>query len=521
LIALYLRLFQNRGAEQIERRTLIATSLLSVTGLDILGIILVNFSGRTLYPDAEGWNEPIKAWITTMLWLPHDLAALIGGFIGFLLVWHAAGQEQPRHRVFGVLGAGLAFASAAGASIFLGITFAVACASWLTIAILKHWRWHALLLAGAGILAAVLAAPFLLPLTHGLQGGTTGEPSLNSLPIRFAVRTFKIPDMLLNPANPGNMLALNTVLLPLNYFLEFGFFLIVGCLGVSRIWKYGLRNQTEWAAITISAASLFICTFTKSTVISSNDLGWMSALLVQFILLLWAAEMWNEGLVGFGTSREGQIAKQLRVAPRLVSMTLVMGVMGSCYGICIQRSYPILADLSGVHKYSWLALDQRLGRRSFELRRAYEEMDRILPARAIVQADPAPEIGDIPAELYSGRQMVADVGDCGTVFGGSKQFCNEVILPRLNPLFDDQQPVSAEMVSETCREFSITALLFKDTDPVWRDKSSWIWKTSSLLSNDFVRVIQCGGTESGFDLKQPSSESRGRIATAQPARHHS
>jgi hypothetical protein len=178
-------------------------------------------------------------------------------------------------------------------------------------------------------------------------------------------------------------------------------------------------------------------------------------------------------------------------------------------------------DFSGLYDFPLLSLDQQLGRRTFELRRAYEELDHMLPAIAVVQAAPAPGAGDIPAELYSGRQMVADVGDCGTVFGGSKQFCNEVILPRLNPLFDDQQPVSAEMVSDTCREFSITALLFKDTDPVWRNKSSWIWKTRPLLSNDFVRVIQCGGTESGFDLKQPSSESRGRIATAQPATHHS
>jgi len=79
------------------------------------------------------------------------------------------------------------------------------------------------------------------------------------------------------------------------------------------------------------------------------------------------------------------------------------------------------------------------------------------------------------------------------VFGGNKKFCDEVILPRLNRLFDDRQPVTHGQVADTCREFSITALLFKDTDPVWKDKSSWIWKTHPLLSNDFVRVIECGG----------------------------
>jgi hypothetical protein len=508
IIALYLRFFQSKGADQIERRTLIAISMLAVTGLDILGILVASLVVHSIYPNIESWNEPVKAWITTMLWLPHDLAALIAGFTGLLLVWHSTGQKQLQHRVFSVLGSGMAFASAVGASIFVGITFAVACASWLVIALIKRWRQHALLLAAAAMLATLLSAPYVLQLIHGMNDGTGAQGSLFNLPLGFTVRTFKIPDLGMDPAHPGKILVLNAVLLPLNYFLEFGFFLIVGCLGVRRIWRHGLRGEAEWAAVTLSAASLFICTFTKSTVIANNDLGWISALLIQFILLLWAAEMWNEGILGFGPS-----SVSLRAAPRLVTVTLVLGVMGTCYELCVQRTYPILSDVSNVHKFEWLALDQQLGRRSFELRRAYSEMDRMLPASAVVQAAPAPEAGDIPAELYSGRQMVADVGDCGTVFGGSKQFCNSVILPRLNPLFDDRQPVSTEMVSDTCREFSISALLFKDTDPVWKDKSSWIWKTRPLLSNNFVRVIECA------DIRTRMSASTDDTETAAPSKH--
>jgi hypothetical protein len=207
-----------------------------------------------------------------------------------------------------------------------------------------------------------------------------------------------------------------------------------------------------------------------------------------------------------GPFRKGQLAKKPRTAPRLVTITLVLGVMGSGYEIFVQRSYPILADLTNGYKYSWLSPDRQLGRRTFEVRRAYETMDRILPANAIVQAGPVPLEGNVAAELYSGRQMIADVGDCGTVFGGSKQFCNEVILPRLNPLFDDRNPVSAEMVSETCRQFSITALLFKDTDPVWRDKRSWIWDMHPLFSSDFVRVIPCGSGVPVSGRKETSAE---------------
>jgi len=88
-----------------------------------------------------------------------------------------------------------------------------------------------------------------------------------------------------------------------------------------------------------------------------------------------------------------------------------------------------------------------------------------------------------------------------------------VILPRLNPLFDDRQPVSAEMVSDTCREFSISALLFKDTDPVWKDKSSWIWTSHPLLTNNFVRVIECA------DIRTRMSASTDDTETAAPSKH--
>jgi hypothetical protein len=506
VIALYLRFFQSKGADQIERRTLIAVSLLAVTGLDVVPIILWDLIVHIL-PCIEWWNEHVAAWITTALWVPHDLAALIAGLAGFLLIWDTAGQNKRRRQVAGVIGGGLAFASCTGSSIYLGIALTAGCTLWLPIAFLKGWRRRALDLSCAGMLAATLLLPYLIQLKSGTVNERAAPSSVQaSFPFSLTVRGFTIPDVLFDFAKPAQTLLLNFALLPLNYFLEFGFYFVVACIGVRGIWRRGLREEAEWAAATLGAGSLLICTFSRSSVISSNDLGWISALLVQFILLLWAAEMWNEGVVGLGPFRKGQLAKKPRTAPRLVTITLVLGVMGSGYEIFVQRSYPILADLTNGYKYSWLSPDRQLGRRTFEVRRAYETMDRILPANAIVQAGPVPLEGNVAAELYSGRQMIADVGDCGTVFGGSKQFCNEVILPRLNPLFDDRNPVSAEMVSETCRQFSITALLFKDTDPVWRDKRSWIWDMHPLFSSDFVRVIPCGSGVPVSGRKETSAE---------------
>ena len=302
----------------------------------------------------------------------------------------------------------------------------------------------------------------------------------------------------MRPVSPAGKAALNLAFLPLNYFLEFGFFFVVACLAIRRVWRKGFQDQADWCASALAAASLLLCTFLKATVISSNDLGWRSVLVLQFIVLLWAAEMWDEGVLGFAPPRTGGPAAHSRSAPRLVALTLVLGALGSCYELCLERTFPILTDSFAVQRYPFLALDRQLGRRTFELRAAYEKLALTLPKGATVQHNPEAGIGNVPAGLYSDRQMVADVGSCGYVFGGSKKFCEEFVLPRLKQLFDGRQTVTAGEVANTCRDFSISALVFKDTDPVWADKSSWIWKAHPLLSNDFVRVIECGRDASAW-----------------------
>jgi hypothetical protein len=489
IVALYLRFFQGKGGEEIERRTLIAVSLLGITGLDILPVLMVAIGAHFVLPSVEWWNNPIEYWIDTVLWVPHDLAALIAGLTGFLLAWYGARRGRPWEAIIGFVGGGLCFASAVGASVYVGATLAAGCALWLAIALVKRWWRHALVLASAGMLSGALLLPFLLQLTQGV--GATA--AMHFSPVAFTVRHFAFVDLMLNPTSPGKLLALNVTLLPLHYFLEFGFFFVVACLWVCRVWRHGFRDQAECAVAALAFASLLICTFMKSTVIRNNDLGWRSPLVVQFILLLWAAEMWNEGVLGFGPRRAAGTVAQPRKGPSLVAVTVMLGALGSCYELCLQRTYPILADAFAIQRFSWMPPVSHLGRRTLDLRRAYDELNRLLPASATVQAAPVGEIGDISAELYSGRQMVADVANCGTVFGGSEKFCDEAILPHLKPIFDDPRALAAGDLGDTCRKFSIAALLFKDTDPVWKDKSSWIWKAHPLISNSSVRVIACDG----------------------------
>jgi hypothetical protein len=494
VIALYLRFFQSRGGAQIERRTLIAVSLLGITGLDILPVLLLDLGTHSVLPTIEAWNNKFYAWISALLWVPHDLASLTAGLTGFLLAWEAARENRNLQRIAACTAAGLAFASSAGSSIFVSGTVAVGCALWFVIATTKGWRRHALLLAAAGILAIMLLLPWIIQILHAAHPGAAREAGTSSFPFSFGVRSFIIPDAMAGNIGPAKLMVLNAALLPLNYFLELGFFLVVANLKLRQLRKQGFLNQTEWGTMALALASLLVCTFVNSTVISENDLAWRSPLVLQFLLLVLAAEMWNEGKIGFGIRRSLSANPGRRAEPALVTVTLLLGAMGSCYELGIQRAYPILSDSLTKRTFAaWISPDRELGRRTFALRSAYEELDRKLPARAVVQANPGSGIGDIVAELYSGRQMVADVGNCGTVFGGSESLCRDAILPQLKPLFDDRNPVTMKHVEEVCREFSMSALLFKDTDPAWRDKSSWIWHIPPLIGNRYARVIQCDG----------------------------
>jgi len=515
IVALYLRFFQRKGGERIERRTLIAVALLGITGLDIVPVVMVNVAFHIILPTIEWWNEQIAAWISTALWVPHDLAALIAGLTGLLLTWDAARQPKRRQAIGGVIGGGLAFASAVGASIYVGGTLAAGCAAWLLIVSLKRcWR-QTLVLCASGLIAAALALPFLAQLE---RSSGSSEASAPASIVTLGVRSFKLADEGFRPGSAAGTAALNLAFLPLNYFLEFGFFLVVACLVVRRIRRHGFEGPADGCAAALAATSLLVCTFLRSATIANNDLGLRSPLVLQFILLLWAAEMWDDGVLGFASHCTAGTVARSRPAPRLVAVTLVLGAMGSFYELCVQRAFPIISDSLNLPRFAWLSPDRQLGRRTFELRRAYDDLDRILPTNATVQHNPEAGIGNIPAGLYSDRQMVADVGSCGYVFGGSERFCKDEILPRLKRLFDARHAVTAAEVASTCRDFSISVLVFKDTDPVWADKSSWIWKLHPLLSNDFVRVIECGGDGGNQTSAGSRQGARGRQIPYEDAR---
>ena len=116
------------------------------------------------------------------------------------------------------------------------------------------------------------------------------------------------------------------------------------------------------------------------------------------------------------------------------------------------------------------------------LRKAYYTLERELPRNAIVQSNPDTDQEDFFYGLYADRQTAAASRSCDTPFGGSAEVC-KALVSGLAPLFENSA------ASQLDRRLRISALVVRDTDPVWSDRNSWIWHAPTLFTNGFVRVI--------------------------------
>jgi hypothetical protein len=463
LIPLYLRFFDSKGSEAIHRRSLIGIGLLAVTGLDLIPTILLMNYGHWVQPDMDWWNEQVASWLSSLLWAPHHVVALIACLTGFLLVWCIEHRSNARAHV--VLAA-CAFASAVGCSIYVTLVFAAFLAVWTAMMLARRCHRDCVALLSAGVLAGILSLPYLLNLIpHGAgAAGTAGETFFT-----FSVRKFTAAEILLkgSPLGSGWLIQLvYAALLPLNYFLELGFFFAIGWLTLKGYRKSGKLTRQQLALSTMLIVSVVICTFVRSSVIANNDLGWRGFLFAQFVLILWSVDFWPAWpKLGF----DGRIT---------LRAMLMLGVYGTAYQVIMLRIYPILQD-------QWAIADP-LGRRTMAMRRGYARLESILPEGATIQFNPRGATNRFFCGLYANRQIVALNEGCGSVFGGTGQDCAGLIS-RISPIFDT--PTSTRP-SDTDH---IDVFVFQDTDPVWADRSSWIWNVPPLVANDFFRAVPARG----------------------------
>lgn len=494
VIALYLRFKSPPYHVKIHQRFFIAAGLLLISGFDIVPVVLETLLSRdaTLFPSVEWWNDQITAWLNAILWVPHHVAGLVAVMTGFLL--HSSIEPGPKtfkNRALIVLVA-LAYSSALGLSIWVTFGFTVFFAVWMILSFSKGWVVEMRIGLLAGVLALTLSWLFLADLNRArLQ---------NTPPVVLSVRSFWPIEHYLQDygAGPRRIVTFNLLFLPLNYFIELGFFLIAGVL----FWRTRLKStahltRDETALLLMALCAALVATFVKAN-IKYNDLGARSFMLVQFPLLLWSVSV----VMSAKDRLCGPDAKQEMVAsPRgtmllALALSLCLGAMTVFYDVVMMKLYPMKGDLMKALTPNSGQYDEGEGFRTYEIRLAYEWVNRYLPPSAIVQHNPEVKHDllygkwriDVYHGLYGHRQVIAADPEYGTLYGIPMSLYTPIssVIARIFSVSADQS-----IVNEGCKTLGITTLVVKNTDPVWDSPDSWIEAQLPLFGNNFVKVFDC------------------------------
>ncbi|MBV8755156.1 MAG: hypothetical protein JO328_20070 [Hyphomicrobiales bacterium] len=425
-------------------------ALLLCGNLDIVANILIGLASHRWPIEIEWWNEQIAPWLFSLLWVPHHVLGLIAGVFGLLIISERPGAASA------VIGA-IAFASCAGASVWVGLAVALTAFLWLISLIVRGHTRPALMLAAAGCLAGLLLVPLALDILHGRSG--------EGIPIGFTIRSF--PALLVTPGLFHNVVSL--LLLPLNYFIGFGVF----AAGAVMFWRDPCSHiKTEAARILVlaAAAGLLLGSFTQSTALK-NDLGWRVMLLPQLASLVWTSAVI---LARRGTFRIADIRKW----PAVMVVLLMIGYAGNIYELVSVRAYPWLEPNVIFVPHAGFNPDI-----DGELAAAYAWANDHVARDAVLQHNPAGDERILPFGLY-GRNRVAVADSESTIFGAPRAEVDSRIAA-IAPIFT--APHTAAEVR--ARAEGIDVLVVSSADPVWSDRNGWVWSTPVLFALPHVRLI--------------------------------
>ena len=193
------------------------------------------------------------------------------------------------------------------------------------------------------------------------------------------------------------------------------------------------------------------------------------------------------------------------LVPAFAAILLVIGVLGTTYQVAMLRVYPILLDEGKVHstRAFWLDQDHQLGQRTYAFRSAYNALDGILPADAVIQYNPN-AVDFVPHQLYSAHDAAMGLPKCGANFGGDISRC-EGRIQSVEPLFKRPSASASADLDNICRKYGIDAMVVDDSDPVWKQRDSWAWTRKPLLANSHVRAFACGDAEQRVHFASASS----------------
>ena len=463
VIRLYVKLFQPEAAIRTYRAAIL---LLLVSGLDIVPASLRNLrflatgKGHFLFA-LEWWNVQVTSWLASICWVPQHIAGLVANLTGAFLL-RSSFEHKDGRGIYMVL-AGLCFATGIGLSVWVSLAFAVGIAVWILVCFLDKRRSEAMAFIIAGLIACLVAAPYLLHLRAVAQ--------VHQSPIALTVRPFG-PLLGLLSNQPRIVRAIVDLLaLPLNYFLEFGFYAIAAFIWIRKIrrgeWRWSINDKLAAAFI---CASLFVITFSRS-VMGTNDLGFRGALPAQFFLLLIGIRV----LAGNQTGSSFHLSRTQPALSRLLLASIVLGVMTTAWDWGGTRiHYLVMPDMY-----------QETPEYRYQARAAYEFLQEKISNDGITQHNPDRDL-NVAFGLYGERQVVASDWFHGPLFsinpktyGSTEQAIATVFRPGL----------SFEETMRVCSQYSIAALVVDSSDPAWADPRTWIWQVKPDLAQPSIRVF--------------------------------
>jgi hypothetical protein len=485
MIPIYLKHFLEQSSK-LRTASLVGIAILSVTGLDLIPTLgIIAFAHVHLPADMEWWDPcEIASWLDASIWVPHHVAALVACLAAYLFLWKATCKADSSTRIWLIALAALGFTSAAGLSVYVAFAFGGFIVTWEAYLLMRGKFSAAVIHGAAGTLALLFSVGYIRDLL-GPGTSASGSSGASSHFVAFALRQLPfVFDFHNNLANFSLWVLLALLIL----FLELGVYMLVGLIQANRDWRrWRTLSEAQKALWVMAGSSLVMIMFVRSTVIGANDLASRGSMVLQFVLLLWTTVYLTNR---FSAHREaparGLSDQQLFDAT--LYLLLAIGGASTLYQLGMLRVYTLLSD-----RYHWTDFMQLAnGDETFALRSAYAELDRVVPANAVVQYNPDSKL-TTPMLIYSRYQQAAGDPGCITTFGGSMAECAPV-QAGLQVIFDPQAGrfSSKAEVDKICQALHINVLIVNARDPIWNRRDTWVWQDTPMIQNKFVRVYRCG-----------------------------
>jgi hypothetical protein len=470
-IAVYLRQRNANRGESVWRSARIGIGLLAVSGLDVIPIAMLMLATGQIVGSIDVWNTWIQSWVASALWVPHHVASLIAGLCAMMLAQSARGKSTSKQFVILTI-AGLGFASALGLSIYVTLVFVVFWGIWLIAIFFQKTNRNLILpMIFSGIVAILLAGPFLMGLFQG-GGGGAGQ-----FPIVFEVRTFLQLESFVKAWPPVARSLIMLAVLPINYLFELGFFFMAGLYWFRIKDKNTIHASPFYLAeILLLAVAVLIGSCLRSTLITSNDLGWRAWLPGQFILLIWGVDV-LEKLV-FPSRPAASITGEAKKNRILLLAFLSVGVLTSVMdAVLLRTAWPVMTGADVTRKY-------------YSARLAYDYLRDNVPVDVVTQNNPL-NYADRPSGLYGTHQMViADRTSYGVPLDVFNKLADEIGM-----LFTSENVNDWQSTDRICREYSIDILIIEDTDSIWNSIPTLKAQRPPLYENTHYALFACGDYE--------------------------